>query len=124
MIGMTTPSITPSRGEVWEVNFDPGEGDEIRKVRPAVGTVMTTAGRMRLRIVVPITGWQPQFTRYFWMTFLRPTSENGLTKDSAADAVQVKSLSLNRFQRKIGKLTSDELDEIAAVIALCVGYQS
>lgn len=121
---MTTPSITPSRGEVWEVNFDPGEGDEIRKVRPAVGTVMTTAGRMRLRIVVPITGWQPQFTRYFWMTFLRPTSENGLTKDSAADAVQVKSLSLNRFQRKIGKLTSDELDEIAAVIALCVGYQS
>lgn len=28
---MTT---TPSRGEVWQVRFDPAEGDEIKKVAP------------------------------------------------------------------------------------------
>ncbi len=107
---MTTPNIAPVRGEVWEINFDPGEGDEIKKTRPAVVMSVATAGRMRLRLVVPIMGWQPQFARYYWMTFLTPTAANGLTKESAADAVQIKSLSLNRFQRKIGVLTADEID--------------
>ncbi|MCC6612381.1 MAG: type II toxin-antitoxin system PemK/MazF family toxin [Anaerolineae bacterium] len=117
-----TTDANPARGDVWAVRFDPSEGDEIRKVRPAV--VMTTrgAGRMRLQIVVPITGWQPQFERYFWMVRLDPTPENGLDKPSAADSFQVKSISLNRFQERWGSLTDDQVKEIAAGIALCVGY--
>jgi mRNA interferase MazF len=81
-----------------------------------------SAGKMRLHIVVPITAWQPQFTPYFWMVHLFPTPTNGLSKESAADTFQVKSISLNRFQNKLGILTSDEINEIAAAIALCVGY--
>jgi len=34
---------------------------------------------------------------------------------------QVKSVSLNRFESLIGVLTADEISEIAAGIALCVG---
>jgi mRNA interferase MazF len=116
-------SSEPSRGEVWEVRFDPSEGDEIRKIRPAVVMTVQGAGRMRLQIVVPITGWRPTFERYFWMVHLMPTSENGLSKESAADVFQVKSLSTNRLQRKIGALKTDTVTEIAAAIALCVGYQ-
>lgn len=81
------------------------------------------AGRMKLHIVVPITGWQTQFARYFWMVRLLPSSTNGLTKESAADAFQVKSISVNRFQDKIGELMADEVDDIAAAVALCVGYR-
>jgi mRNA interferase MazF len=110
------------RGEIWEVRFDPSEGDEIKKVRPAAVVTGHTAGRMQLHIVVPITGWQPQFVRYFWMVRLPPDSTNGLSKESAADAFQVKSLSLNRFQRRLGALTDDQIDEIAAAVALCIGY--
>ncbi len=44
------------RGEIWDVRFDPSEGDEIRKVRPAVVMTAHSAGRMQLHIVVPITG--------------------------------------------------------------------
>ena len=119
---MNPPNIVVTRGDVWEVRFDPSEGDEIKKIRPAV--VMTTAGagKMRLQIVVPITGWQPQFARYFWMTQISPTQANGLSKDSAADSFQVKSVSLSRFQNKLGVLTSDQLSEIAESVALCVGY--
>ncbi len=111
-----------SRGEVWEIRFDPSEGDEIRKIRPAVVMTAHSVGRIRLHIVVPITSWQPQFARYFWMVNLAPTPENGLAKESAADAFQVKSLSLNRFQRRLGVLTDDQMDEIAAAIVLCIGY--
>lgn len=110
------------RGEIWDVRFDPSEGDEIRKVRPAVVMTAHSAGRMQLHIVVPITGWQPQFARYFWMVHLLPAAENGLAKESAADAFQVKSLSASRFQNRLGKLTVAEMDEITAAIMLCIGY--
>jgi len=119
---MNLPNITIARGDVWEIRFDPSEGDEIKKIRPAV--VMTTqgVGKMRLQIVVPITGWQPQFAHYFWMVRLLPSPANGLSKESSADTFQVKSVSMNRFQNKLGILTADEVSEIAAAIALCVGF--
>jgi mRNA interferase MazF len=80
---MISPNVRVERGEIWEVRFDPSEGDEIKKVRPAVVLSIRSAGRMQLRIVVPITSWQPQFVNYFWMVRLAPTSTSGLTKESA-----------------------------------------
>src|SRR5579859_3677933 len=117
------PALNIQRGDIWIVRFDPSEGDEIRKVRPAVVTTALSAGRIALHIVVPITGWQPQFEKYSFVVRLTPTPENGLTKDSAANAFQVKSLSTGRFQVRLGSITSEQLAEIAASIALCVGYQ-
>src|SRR5258706_12417819 len=114
-----SPNSLPIRGEVWEVRFDPSEGDEIKKIRPAVVMNITSAGRMHLRVVVPITGWQLAFARYFWIVGLQPNSSNGLSKESAADAFQVKSISVNRFRRKIGAITADQLEEIATAIAIC-----
>jgi mRNA interferase MazF len=119
---MTSPSTVPSRGEIWEVRFDPSEGDEIQKTRPAVVMSVRNAGRMALHIVVPITGWQTAFDTLFWMIPLRPTPTNGLSKDSAADTFQIKSLSIRRFRHKLGRVTSDDLDDIATAIAICVGY--
>jgi mRNA interferase MazF len=112
----------PVRGEIWVVRFDPSEGDEIKKTRPAVVMTAEGAGRMRLHIVVPITGWQDHFDESYWITPLLPDESNGLTKKSAADAFQVKSISVNRFERKAGVLSVSEVEEIAAAIALCVGY--
>ncbi len=110
------------RGDIWMIRFDPSEGDEIQKIRPAVVMTEAGAGKMRLQIVVPITAWQSQFIRYFWMVQLKSDAQNGLSKDSAADAFQVKSLSVNRFQRKLGSVTAEQLNEISAAIALCIGY--
>jgi mRNA-degrading endonuclease toxin of MazEF toxin-antitoxin module len=42
-------------------------------------------------------------------------------KDSGADTFQVKSVSENRFLRRIGTVTSSQLDDIASAVALCVG---
>ena len=52
---MTPTRGAIARGEVREIRFDPSEGDEIKKVRPAVVMNVETAGRMQLHIVVPIT---------------------------------------------------------------------
>ncbi len=113
----------PARGEIWEVNFDPTVGAEIRKVRPAGVVNVPRVGKLPLLIVVPITEWNPIYEQYVWFTRLAPTAENGLRKSSGADAFQVKSLSRQRLVRRMGRLSATELQAVAAAVALCVCYQ-
>lgn len=121
---MTTPLKTnpvPNRGEVWWVRFDPSVGSELQKTRPAVVMNVPSVGRLPLRIVVPITGWDPRWVSVPWLVFLKASKRNGLDKDSAADCFQVKSVSLTRFASQMGVLTADEVEQISAAVALCVG---
>src|SRR5436309_3796887 len=111
----------PKRGEIWLVDFDPAVGAEIRKLRPALVISVDSVGRVPLRLVVPITDWKPQYANYPWFVEVPASPDNGLTKDSGADAFQTKSISLNRFVRMLGTVTADQLDEIASAVALCVG---
>jgi mRNA interferase MazF len=113
----------PHRGEVWLVSFDSSVGTEITKLRPAVVISVDAIGRLPLRIVVPITEWNPKYAAYPWFVHLSPTAANGLTKESGADAFQVKSVSEGRLKRRLGSLPEDMLDEIAAAVALCVGLR-
>src|SRR5437763_13262359 len=82
------------RGEVWQVAFDPTMGAEIQKTRPAVIVSRSRARVLPLRLVVPFRGWQPQLLHTPWLVRVEPSSENGLAETSAADAFQVKSLSV------------------------------
>jgi mRNA interferase MazF len=111
----------PSRGEIWLIDFDPSIGAEIRKIRPAVVINLDSIGRLPLRLIVPVTEWKPQYSAFPWFTELTVDSNNGLIKDSGADAFQVKSVSLARFVRKLGVVTSQQLNRIASTVALCVG---
>lgn len=111
----------PRRGEVWLVDFDPAVGAEIRKLRPAVVISVDAVGRLPLRMVVPVTDWKPSYVRYPWFVELPASPANGLVKHSGADAFQTKSVSDSRFVRKLGQVTTAQVDEIAEAIALCVG---
>lgn len=112
---------TPSRGEIWLIDFDPAVGAEIRKLRPALIMSVNTIGRLPLRMVVPITDWKPQYATYPWFVELPASPSNGLAKNSGADAFQAKSVSLSRFVRRLGTVTAAQLEEVASAIALCVG---
>lgn len=111
----------PQRGEIWMVQFGPSVGAETRKIRPAVVVSLNTIGRLPLRIVVPLTDWQAPFAHLPWFVRLPASSTNGLTKESGADAFQVKSVSESRFVRRIGLVTGPQVDEIALAVAMCVG---
>ena len=111
----------PQRGEIWTVRFDPSVGAEMRKLRPAVDVNLDSIGRLPLRMVVPLTDWQPTFAALPWFVPIAATVATGLSKESGADAFQVKSVSENRFVQRIDNINNDQLDEIAAAIALCVG---
>ena len=114
-------ALAAKRGEIWMVNFNPSVGSETRKVRPAIIVGVDTIGRLPLRIVVPITEWKTPYAHFPWFVFLAPSPLNGLMKDSGVDAFQVKSVSEARFVRRLGDVTSGQLDDIASAIGLCVG---
>ncbi len=117
-----TSSINPLRGEVWQVSFDPAVGSEIQKNRPAVVVSPNSVSRLPLRIVVPLTDWDERWRAYLWMVEIPKSGRNGLSKNSSADAFQVKSLSTGRFLQKRGDLRAEQVDDIAAAVAICVGF--
>ena len=114
-------AVTPKRGEIWTVSFDPTVGAEIGKARPAVVIGVESIGRLPLRLVVPIADWKSIYASYPWFVELLPNASNGLSKHSGADAFQVKSVSEMRFVRRLGVVAEDDLLAIAEAIAMCVG---
>lgn len=67
---------------------------------------------MPLKVIVPITDWKPQYGAAAWMVNLEPDTFNNLSKPSAADCFQVRSVSKLRLLRKIGDVSFVKLTEI------------
>lgn len=110
-----------NRGEVWLVDLDPTEGDEMQKRRPAVIVSTDTARGLKLRIIVPLTSWSPAFTGLPWLVRIEATTQNGLTKTSAANTFQVRSLSVTRFGRQLGELEEQDLAEVIDALKEVIG---
>jgi mRNA interferase MazF len=92
------------RSEVWEVNLDPTIGAEIQKTRPCVIVNRDALARLPLKIIVPLTEWDPRFESAPWHVPVESTPENGLAKKSSADTFQVRSVSQDRLVRRLGIL--------------------
>ena len=115
--------INPQRGEVWRVDLDPTRGRVLACSLPVVVMNEPGIGRASVRVCVPITNWQPAHAAMFWCWPLAP-DENGLTKDSSADASQVRALDVARFIDRLGVLAGDDVEAIAEVVALTVGFKA
>jgi mRNA interferase MazF len=112
-----------SRGDVWLVDFNPTRGDEINKIRPAIVVSSDSLGVLKVRIVIPLTGWKDKFTRNPWHVKIIADSANGLGKLSAADALQIRTVSDERFEKKLGRVPATTMEEIVAAIAAVIEYQ-
>lgn len=106
-----------NQNEIWQVNLDPTIGAEIKKIRPVVIVNDNALGKLPLKVIVPITDWKDNYTFASWMVKLIPNKLNGLSKDSSADCFQVRSISKDRFIKKIGILDESEMDEIRLGLA-------
>jgi mRNA interferase MazF len=115
--------VGPARGEVWWVDLDPTRGSETSKTRPAVVVSTDAVATLPVRLVVPLTEWKQKHAAAVWRLPVAPTPANGLTKESAADALQVRCVSTDRFKHRMGRLESDILAELSAAIALLVEYE-
>ena len=100
------------RSEIWLINLDPTIGAEIQKTRPAIIVNDDLLGVLPLRVIVPITDWKSRYDVANWMVKIEPNNDNNLTKTSSADCFQIRSVSRNRFIRKIGFINDSVIEEI------------
>lgn len=100
------------QSEIWEINLSPTVGAEIKKKRPAVIINDDSIGVLPLRVIVPITQWKDKFSGAIWMIRIEPDSQNRLSKLSAIDTFQIRSISTARFIKKVGLISPDVLCEI------------
>ena len=105
-------------GEIYWVNLDPTVGDEIKKRRPVIILNGGQDKHLKLAIVVPVTAWSPYWDENPFFVTLEPNSKNGLSKKSSVDCFQIRAISHNRFVKKIGNISSDEINIINTSIAL------
>lgn len=119
---MTTNRPQPKRGEIWQINLDPTVGAEMQKTRPVVVISSDAAGRLPIKLIAPITGWDIRYSANFWHVKLSPTANNGLKKVSAVDVIQTRGVDVSRFIKKRGRLDAALMEEIAAALAALVEY--
>ncbi len=112
-----------NRGEIWLINLDPTIGAEIKKTRPAVIVNDDAIGILPLKVIVPITDWKDRYAVAPWMVQLEPDADNGLSKPSAADAFQVRSVAQERFVRQLGKLSNAVMREVTAALAIVLSIE-
>ena len=104
------------QSEIWEINLSPTVGAEIKKKRPAVIINDDSIGVLPLRVIVPITHWKDKFSGAIWMIRIEPDSQNRLSKLSAIDAFQIRSISTARLIKKVGLISPDILSEIKTAV--------
>ena len=112
----------PVRGEVWLVDLNPTRGQEIRKTRPAIVVSSDLFRQISVRIAIPVTSWQDKFRDRPFMIKIAADSQTGLSQVSAGNVLQIRSLSTERFIKRLGVVTPAVLDELLATLAVCTDY--
>ena len=103
------------RGDVFLVEFEPVQGAEANKTRPAVLVSNDAANRTAERLgrgvvtVVPLTS---NTTQVFPFQVLLQAGEGGLASDSKAQAEQVRSVDYRRLTRHLGSLKPGSLRQL------------
>ncbi|MCW6036293.1 type II toxin-antitoxin system PemK/MazF family toxin [Spirulina subsalsa FACHB-351] len=116
--------INPKRGEIWLVDLNPTRGQEIQKTRPVIIISTDIFQKIPLRIIIPITTWQDKFNSRPFMIKLVANAQNKLNQDSSANVLQVRSISLERFIKKVGHISDDKLEAILVLLLICVEYKA
>jgi len=103
---------------------DPTVGSEIKKTRPAVIINDDALGKLPLKIIVPFADWKVHYSIAEWMVEIKADQVNHLSKTSAADCFQIRSVSYERFIRKLGIITPVQLMLIQDALASVLSIQS
>jgi len=116
-------SVPISRGDVVRVRLDPGEGSEIRKTRPAVVLANNAACRYDSVVqVVPITALPDRPLRPYEADI--GSTSSGLAKPSRAVANQIRTITKHRITKRLGRLTTAELEAVDRAVTIQLGLQT
>jgi mRNA interferase MazF len=97
---------TPRRGEVWWVRLDPTLGSEINKTRPClIVTTNVLNDRRRTVVAIPLST-SPNANPPLMVAL------NCAGRPVVAVVDQIRAVSKDRLQQRIGTVTVEELSEV------------
>ncbi len=105
------------QGEVWLINLEPTVGSEIKKTRPAIIVNDNALGKLPLKVIVPLTDWKDRYSIASWMVKISPDSSNKLSKQSAADCFQIRSVSEERLIKRLGTVGFEVMGKIQSALS-------
>lgn len=109
--------LTPKRGEVWWVKFDPTIGGEINKTRPAIVISNNSANRVLNRIqVIPLTSTTAP-------VYPSETLVEVKKQKCKAMADQLKTVSKQRLTHIIGTISDADMLAVEFIIKLQLGIK-
>ncbi len=102
------------RGDVYRVSLDPVLGSEVGKTRPAVVLQNDLANRTSPTVtVLPVSSSVRRV--YPFQVRLRP-GEGGLERESKILCEQIRTVSRERLESRLGHLPENRLDQIRAAL--------
>lgn len=109
------------RGEVYLVRFDPVEGSEVGKTRPALVLQNDTANRTSPVTIVAAISSQFNPTHLYPTEVLIKAGEAGLTIDSVVLLNQIRTIDKARLVSLIGKVEPKTILEVERAIKVSFG---
>ena len=112
------------RGDVFLVDFEPSQGSEANKTRPAVIVSNDAANRSAQRAqhavvtVVPVTS---NVSHVFPFQTHIPAGEAGLRRASKAQAEQVRAIAVTRVGRQLGSLSIESMQALDSALRIHLG---
>lgn len=111
--------MTPKRGEVYLVSFDPAQGAEIQKTRPALILQNDIGNRHSpVTIVAAITS---NVQRQGPTSVLVTAPEGGLTVDSVVLLNQIRTVDKCRLVKRLGVLRAAPMKQINQATMISLG---
>ena len=108
------------KGEIWEVYFDPTIGSEQSGRRPGVIISGNLANKhLNTVIVCPLTS---SLKNYHGNLIVNPNDMNGLLKKSEVMSLHVRSISKQRFKKKLGRFSQAEMSIIIENLEKIIKY--
>ncbi len=98
------------QGEIWNVYFDPVKGSEQAGNRPAL-IVSGNALNKHLDVII-VCPLSSSIHHFMGNPILRPDAQNGLSSISEVMVFHIRSISKERFKKKIGDVDETCISEI------------
>ncbi len=112
--------MLPKRGETYLVNFDPTQGSEIKKTRPALVLQNDIANRHSPMTIVAAITSQFDGTVYPTEILVKPP-EGGLTANSVVLLNQVRSIDKGRLIKRLGALKPPTMQRVERALQVSLG---
>lgn len=112
--------MTIRQCEIWQVYFDPIIGSEQAGNRPAVVISGNTMNKyFNVLLVCPLT---TSIKNYKGHPVIEPSKENGLKAASEIMVFHARSISQERFKKKLGQIAQNDLSTIKTTLNKLIDY--